>query len=449
MKRFSGLQFGVLAMTLLACVINQRSILILAAEPGHGKPNVVFILSDDQGWADYGFMGHEHITTPNLDALANEGLLYERGYVTAPLCRPSLASLVTGLYPHQTGIRGNDPLMPEGGDRKVRKRLFAQLRNRMTAPLHDQPSFVRSLKDHGYATLQTGKWWEQDPKDHGFTHAMTHGDEMRGGRHGDRGLDIGRKTMEPIYDFVEEATRNDQPFFIWYGVFLPHAPHNAPLRFYEKYKDLAPDEPTAWYWANIGWFDETCGQIVSHLKSKGLYENTIFVYTCDNGWVPNPDRRNGFIRSKREPVEAGIRTPIFVTHVGEIIPQRDSTTLASNIDIATTILKACGVAPPSEMNGLDLRQPQLLAKRDRVFVDVYEHDSDLDQVDDLENGLVARVVIDGWHKLISRLDDFELYDLESDPDDRRNLSAEQPDRVQVMSRILDEWIHQTPAFVRK
>src|SRR6056297_614800 len=170
------------------------------------RPNVVFILSDDQGWMDYGFMRHRHIQTPNLDALAKEGLLYERGYVTAPLCRPSLASLVTGLYPHQTGIRGNDPVMPAGTNRTTEKALFASLRRRMTAPLHDKPSFIRQLKKHGYLTLQTGKWWEGDPKDHGFTHAMTHGDELRGGRHGDKGLEIGRKTMQPIYDFVDEAT---------------------------------------------------------------------------------------------------------------------------------------------------------------------------------------------------------------------------------------------------
>ncbi|MEO9594217.1 sulfatase family protein, partial [Rhodopirellula bahusiensis] len=149
------------------------------------QPNVVFLLSDDQSWTDYGFMGHPHIQTPNIDQLAKSGLVYERGYVTAPLCRPSLASLATGLYPHQTGIRGNDPVMPTGLNRKTNKKVFASLRKQMTAPLHQQPSFIRSLKDNGYATLQTGKWWEENPLDHGFTDAMTHGDVSRGGRHGD------------------------------------------------------------------------------------------------------------------------------------------------------------------------------------------------------------------------------------------------------------------------
>lgn len=404
------------------------------------RPNVVFILSDDQAWTDYGFMEHPHIETPHIDALAKEGMLYERGYVTAPLCRPSLASIVTGLYPNRTGVRGNDPLMPKRAGRNKDKRVFASLRKRMTAPLHQQPSFIKLLSQNGYATLQTGKWWEGNPKDHGFTDAMTHGDETRGGRHGDKGLDIGRKTMKPIYDFVETAVDKEQPFFIWYGVFLPHAPHNAPQRFIDKYKDVAPNESTARYWANVEWFDETCGQLVEHLKSKGLYENTIFVYTCDNGWVPDPMKPNRFIRSKREPVEAGIRTPIFITHPGKIAPQRDAKTLASNIDIAPTILKACGIEPPAEMTGLDLRDAKALNKRNQVYVEVYEHDSDLDQLQNLDHGLNARVVVSGWDKLTVRPDRVELYDLKTDPDDRIDLSTEQPAKTVELTNVLADWV---------
>ncbi len=412
------------------------------------KPNVVFLLSDDQGWMDYGFMGHPHVQTPNLDRWAAAGLLYERGYVTAPLCRPSLASLATGLYPHQTGIRGNDPVMPEGtkptpknpGD----KDLWVKMRNRMTAPMANHPSFIKELKANGYATLQTGKWWEGNPLDHGFTDAMTHGDPTRGGRHGDEGLKIGRETMRPIEDFVGQAAEKDQPFFIWYGVFLPHSPHNAPQRLFNKYKGIAPNESTARYWANVDWFDETCGQIVAYLKEKGLYDNTIFVYTCDNGWVPNPEQVGRYTRSKRDPVEAGIRTPIFVTHPKTIPPRREKEILASNIDVATTILRACGIQPPEAMTGLDLRDPAALNERDRIFVDVYSHDSDIDQLDDLDDGLKARVVIDGWDKLTARPGQKELYDLKNDPDDQTDLAAQNPEKVKQLSRLIDEWMLATP-----
>ena len=405
-------------------------------------PNVVFLLSDDQGWTDYEFMGHPHIKTPNIDRLAKAGILYERGYVTAPLCRPSLASIVTGLYPHQTRIRGNDPLMPPNTNRRDAKfkALSVNLRNRMTAPMKDHQSFVKILKRNGYATLQTGKWWEGDPREHGFTDAMTHGDHLRGGRHGDDGLKIGRTTMKPIYDFVDTASDNKQPFFIWYGVFLPHAPHNAPARLFNKYKNVAPDEPTAHYWANVEWLDEGCGQIIEHLKKKNLYKNTIFIYTCDNGWVQDPQKRNRYVRSKREPVEAGIRTPIFITHQGSIEPARDVETLASNIDIAPTILRACGIEPPAEMKGLDLRDSAALKNRNRVFVDVYEHDSDLDQLDDLQSGLKARVVIDGWDKLIASPESKQLFDLRSDLDDKRDLSSEREEKVAELSQLIEKWV---------
>lgn len=416
---------------------------ILVGEALAQRPNVVFIISDDQAWTDYGFMGHDHLETPNLDALAKAGMLYERGYVTAPLCRPSLASIITGLYPHQTGIRGNDPLMPKRTGRNSDKQLFASLRKRMTDPLHEKPSFVKLLKQNGYATLQTGKWWEGNPLDHGFTEAMTHGDETRGGRHGDKGLEIGRKTMKPIYDFIDTAVENEQPFFVWYAVFLPHSPHNAPQRLFDKYKDAAPNESTARYWANVDWFDETCGELVEHLKSKGLYENTIFVYTCDNGWVPDPERINRYVRSKREPVEAGIRTPIFITQPGTIAASRDSKTLASNIDIAPTILKACGIEPPAEMTGLDLRDPGALSSRNQVFVEVYEHDSNVDQLHDLDHGLNARVIISGWDKLILRPEGAELFNLQTDPDDRTDLSEKRPTQTIELSRILTNWIQAT------
>ena len=112
-------------------------------------PNVVLILSDDQGWTDYGFMGHEVIQTPNLDELARGSLVFEHGYVPAPLCRPSLASIVTGLYPHQHGVVGND----------VDKDRRAQSDLPLREQFHRHPSLVKTLVANGYLAHQSGKWW--------------------------------------------------------------------------------------------------------------------------------------------------------------------------------------------------------------------------------------------------------------------------------------------------
>jgi uncharacterized sulfatase len=407
------------------------------------RPNVVFIISDDQAWTDYGFMGHPTVRTPNLDKLAAQSILYERGYVTAPLCRPSLASMATGLHPHQHRIRGNDPAMPEGKNPANSPELWKQLRDRMKAPIQEHDTFIRLLAENGYATLQTGKWWEGNPSEGGFAEGMTHGDVSRGGRHGDKGLEIGRKTMDPIYDFVDRSVAGGQPFFIWYGVFLPHDPHNAPDRLYNQYKDLAPNESTARYWANVAWFDETCGQLLDYLGKKGIDDETIVVYACDNGYVPNPDQIGRFVRSKREQFEAGIRTPIMIRQLGVIEPSRQTETLASVIDIAPTILRACGIEPPEAMAGLDLRDPAALAERNRVFTEVYEHDIDLDRLDDPRSDLVARVIIDGWNKLVVFPDRKELYDLKTDNDDRHDLAAEKPELVARLTGILNRWMRRT------
>ena len=115
------------------------------------RPNIVLIISDDQAWTDYGFMGHPELQTPNLDALAKRSLVFDRGYVASPLCRPSLASIVTGLYPFGHGITGNDV-----DGRNDRVALDVPLRKQF----HQHPSFIRTLTANGYLAHQSGKWWE-------------------------------------------------------------------------------------------------------------------------------------------------------------------------------------------------------------------------------------------------------------------------------------------------
>lgn len=415
---------------------------VVAAETHHEvqPPNIVFIISDDQAWTDYGFMGHPHIETPRLDQLAAESLVYTRGYVTAPLCRASLASMVTGVHPIQHRIRGNDPVLPSGQHRRQAPDEFKAGRETMTAPLHDQPSMVKLLREQGYLTLQTGKWWEQDPKDHGFTHAMTHGDEDRGGRHGDAGLEIGRTTQSPYTDFIDEAIAAEKPFFVWYGVFLPHTPHNAREDLFQKYQEVAPNEPTARYWANVEWFDEACGEVLDALDERGIADNTVVIYVTDNGWIPDPERVNRFTRSKQEPYEAGIRTPIMIHWPDHVEPEQNDTTLVSMIDATATMLNLAGIEPPAPMAGLDLRDAAALDARNMVIVEDYAHDSDLTNLDDPTNNLDSRVLIRGWDKIIAWSDRTELYDLKTDVADEHDLAALHPEKVRDMAQQLNDWV---------
>ena len=151
-------------------------------------PNVVMILSDDQAWTDFGFMGHPEIRTPHLDRLAARSAVFPRGYVPSSLCRPSLATLISGQYPHQHGITGNDP--PRGVDR-----------NEMLRFIEKAPVLPKLLASRGYVSHQSGKWWEGSPSLAGFTAGMTHGDPSRGGRHGDLGLKIGRDVQHMVVPY--------------------------------------------------------------------------------------------------------------------------------------------------------------------------------------------------------------------------------------------------------
>ena len=156
-----------------------------AAKP----PNIVLIISDDQAWTDYSFMGHEAIETPNIDRLAKQSRLFKRGYVPSSLCCPSLASIITGLYPHQTKITGNEPPIPPDGKRSAEYRRRVQ---ECVSFIDTVPTLPRLLAKRGYVSHQSGKWWQGHYSRGGFTHGMTHGDPKRGGRHGDEGLKIGR-----------------------------------------------------------------------------------------------------------------------------------------------------------------------------------------------------------------------------------------------------------------
>lgn len=418
---------------------------VLAVEPTAPRPNIVFIVSDDHGWGDYGFMGHPRVATPNLDRLAAGSLTFERGYTPVPLCRPSLASIVTGLPPHQHGVTGNDPQLPGAGVNAMAARSdpkYARYYETIIQNFARRPNLVRALVARGYVALQTGKWWEGDPvKTAGFTHAMTAG-EGKGGRHGDAGLDIGRKGLAPIYKFINQA--DGQPFFVWYAPMLPHAPHTPPEDLLQKYLKVAPSEPVARYWACVEWFDRSCGELLDHLDRTGLRENTIVLYTTDNGWIQNPDKANQFApRSKQTSHEGGVRTPIMISWPGHVKPRRDKEHLASNLDLWPTLAGLLKTPIPEGLAGINLLDFHAVARRTRLFGEQYRHN--IAAVDNPTRSLESRWVIEGWWKLI--VPDTrnaperrpELYNLRADPWEKTNLADSSASRVRKMTRTLDAW----------
>ncbi len=423
--------------------------LLSCAAPGRDEPpNIVLIVSDDQAWTDYGFMGHEHIQTPHIDRLARESLTFTRGHVPVSMCRPSLSTIVTGLYPHQHRIVGNDPLPPEalrGRPRSEQRRdpqYLKQLAD-YVAHIDRVPTLAGMLADAGYLSHQSGKWWEGHYSRGGFTHGMTHGDPARGGRHGDVGLSIGRQGLEPIYEFIRTAREESKPFFVYYAPLMPHVPHNPPQRLLDKYADETPHAAIARYWAMCEWFDETVGELLEHLEAGGLLEDTIVVYLADNGWLNRTDGAAFAPRSKRSPYEAGVRTPILIRWAGRVEPELDARHLASSVDLAPTLLARAGLEPTRDMQGIDLLDASAVASREAIFGEIFEHDAQ--HASDPLASLRFRWIISGRWKLIApyaaREPDapIELFDLTTDPHELQNLADRNPDLVAELTKKLDAW----------
>jgi arylsulfatase A-like enzyme len=428
----------VLAVSLFlgfAC-LQQFAPSLLAADPvRRTPPNVVLIISDDQGWTDFGFMHHPAVKTPHLDGLAARSAVFRRGYVPTSLCRPSLATIITGLYPHQHKISGNDP--PAGSDRSV-----------MLKHIRAAPSLPRLLAERGYRSFQSGKWWEGSYAEGGFTAGMTHGDPRRGGRHGDLGLRIGREGLQPVFDFIDSC--GNTPYFLWYAPMMPHEPHDPPARILAKYQRADRPAPVARYFAMCEWFDETCGQLLDFIEHKGQLDNTLVIFLVDNGWAPpepgqhqKDERLARFSpKSKLSPYDGGIRTPVLVSWPGTIRPA-DYATLVSSIDVAPTVLAAAGLSKTPAMPGLNLLDVIAAggrSERAAVFGAIFDHD--VVDVDDPAKGLRFRWCVDGPWKIIvpaDRRQSPELYDVLADPFEQTSRAADRPDLVKRLSAELDAW----------
>ena len=398
-----------------------------AQDEARRPPNVVMIVGDDQSWTDFGFMGHDVIQTPCLDQLAAESAVFVNGYVPTSLCRASLATLLTGQYAHQHRICCNDP--PDGVDRSAMHPFIQQA-----------PALPRLLREAGYVSFQTGKFWEGHYANAGFTAGMT-----TKGRHGDDGLVIGRRTMQPIYDFIESS--GDGPFFLWYAPMLPHEPHNPPKRLLDKYAAERRPLKLAKYYAMCEWFDETCGELLDYLDRTGRHDDTLVVFVVDNGWIQETGgvrtTRGWFApKSKLSPYDGGLRTPVMLRWPGRTKPGRYRH-LVSTVDLAPTILRAARIKPPPGMAGVNLLPTAAgggSLPRTAVFGGIFTHTArDLDEP---ALSLTHRWVRRGDWKLITFEAEKkapELYDLRADPFELNDQAAGQEKLVVSLRHALDRW----------
>ncbi len=442
-----------------------------------GPPNVVLIIADDLGWPYLGFLGDRNVITPNMDILGNGGAVFELGHSTANHCRPTLQSLITGLYPVQYEERATSIAdrrmaqseLPDGVDTEAERSVLH--RQYETSAIEDFPTLPRILGQYGYASHQSGKWWEQSYAHGGFTHGMTGswqwqdaadlGDKWFFTFMGGQGMDIGRETMAPVTEFIAEHA--DQPFFVWYGPALPHVPLNPPDRFYKYFESRSGmSESAKLYYANIAWFDWGVGELIDSLREQRVLDNTLIIYINDNGWEQAADVEyannhvtfaNGGPRGKGSFFETGFRTPIIFYWQGRITALRDSTTLASAIDVMPTVLDYVGAEAPSGLPGYSLRPAiegeKIADARDYFVGRLTQHragtnfrgEPDSSTEDHMGASLSGYYRRDArWHFVwLPASDETALYDLENDPEQLTDASAANPALLRRFKEDIANW----------
>ncbi|NRA30111.1 MAG: sulfatase-like hydrolase/transferase [Parvularculaceae bacterium] len=442
-----------------------------------GPPNIVLIIADDLGWPYLGFLGDENVVTPNMDIIGRGGAVFERGHATSNHCRPTLQTLITGLYPHQYEERAEsiaDQRMsslpvPEGVDTEAERGILRQ--QYRTSAIEEFATLPRLLAEKGYTSHQSGKWWEQSYEHGGFTHGMTGswnwqdaaglGDQWFFTFMGGQGMDIGRETMAPVTDFIEEQA--DQPFFVWYGPALPHTPLNPPEEFFKYFRDRTDiSESAKLYYANIAWFDWGVGQIYDKLQQERLLDNTLIIYVNDNGWEQPADAEysdnrinlaNGGPRGKTSFFETAFRTPIIFYWRGKVQAIRDVDTLASALDIVPTVLDYAGLEIPSDLPGYSLRSAidgdELDQPRDHFVGKLIRHRAGTDfrgAPSQVTNDLMGSE-INGYYRSDKRWhfvwlpdsDEMALWDLETDPGQTTDVAGQFPDLVASFKADIQAW----------
>ena len=389
-------------------------------------PNVVLIMTDDQGWGDIHSHGNAVLDTPVMDSLAAQGARFERFFVS-PVCAPTRASLLTGRYHLRTGTHG-----VTRGCENMRS---------------EEVTIAEALKQAGYATGCFGKWhngahYPHNPNGQGF-------DEFLGfcGGHWNNYFDttlqhnnrfvrptgyISDVLTDAALGFIEQNRR--RPFFCYVPYNAPHSPFQVPDKYFNKYKAKGLDDKTACVYAMCENLDDNIGRILDRLDRLGLSENTIVMFLTDNG--PNTDRFNGEMKGRKGSVhEGGIRVPFFVRWPGRIDAGKAIPQIAAHIDLFQTIVELCGVPMPRTLPQ-DGRSLAPLLTDDAVEWEdrmIFTFRSPGGNTDNLPGSVRTQ----RWRAVKGRRK-WELYDMAADPSQERDVAAEQPDVVQRLRAAFEQ-----------
>ncbi len=437
MSRF--LAFICLSATLTASLLAGKS------------PNVVFIITDDQGYGDISSHGNPILKTPHLDALAGESIRLD-DYHVAPTCSPTRTALLTGHWTNRTGvwhtILGRSMLRPE------------------------ETTMETWFKNAGYGTAMIGKWHLGDnypfrPEDRDFDEVFRHAaggvgqtpDFWDNGYFDDTFIHNGQPAPSKGYctdvyferskAFIEDQVSQKKPFFLYLSTNAPHSPFHAPEDDAAPYlkEELGLTIEEAHFFGMIANIDDNVGALRAWLEEKGIAENTIFIFTTDNGTSKGQRIFNaGMRRAKGSHYDGGHRVPFFLHWpAGGFDAEKRIDTLTAHVDIAPTLLDLCGISQPKEtkfdgisLEGL-LKNPAEASQSwpDRILV------TDSQRVVDPIKWRNTAVMTEEW-----RLNSFvtkdgkvkkELYAIDDDPGQENNIIKEHPEVVERLTAFYDEW----------
>ncbi len=460
-------------------------------------------MADDLGYGELGVYGQEKILTPHIDALAREGMLFTQHYAGAPVCAPSRYMLMMGKHPGHARIRGNDEWNERGDVWNMEKAMTDPNLEGQRPILNSETTLGEVLQGAGYTTAIIGKWGlgapltEGIPTKNGFdfffgyncqrqAHQLypqflwkneekvwLNNDSIFPGVHTelDHGadslhLDSYKKWLQQEYApalMQKEAVRfiedhKDRPFFLYYASPLPHLPLQVPQEYTEKYVALFGDEgpyvggngyfpnryPKATYAGMISYLDDQVGEIVQKLKDLGLYENTLIVFTSDNGpSYPgglDPEYFNSagpfpnqYGRTKGFTYEGGIRVPMIASWPEQITPGSKTDLVSAFWDVLPTLGALTNAKIPDSLDGISflptlIGDPNHQQKHDFLYWELAEYKGQ--QAVRLGSWKGIRKNIFEGHLAI------ELYDLANDPQELVDLAMVHPDVVKKIERIM-------------
>jgi len=411
---------------------------------GATKPNIIIILCDDLGWGDLGCYGAQTIKTPNIDGLAGQGIKFTDFYSSAPVCSPSRAGLLTGRYPPRTGV--TQVLFPTSGLESIINLRIA-LGGAAIALPQDELTLADLLKKDGYATGAIGKWHLGDlpgfrPNDRGFDHylGLLYSNDMA-----PLPLYRNRQVVEkaPVNQdyltkkYTEEALwflkeNKGRPFFLYLAHTFPHVPLHASPDFLGKSK-------AGIYGDCVEEIDWSTGKILDALLSYGLLENTLVMFTSDNGpwWTGSPGYHRG---RKNETFEGGMAVPLIASWPARIPVGKLSDQMTMNFDLFATSLAVAGVDLPKDRiidgkNLLPLLEGRE-AKTPHQYLFYYQA-RDLQAVRSGKWKYQLRHFVQ--YPPLGKNQGPWLFDLENDPNESYNVIDRHPEITREFEEVLEDW----------